>query len=56
VQQLDVRNQTTVAELFKAVDRELGTPHILVNNAGKSSGGTPAKDIRTEDFDDVIRT
>jgi glucose 1-dehydrogenase len=56
VQRVDVRDENSVAELFKAIDRELGTPHILVNNAGKGSGGTPVVDTRTKDFDDVIRT
>jgi glucose 1-dehydrogenase len=56
VQRVDVRDETSVAELFKAVDRELGTPYILVNNAGKGSGGTAVVDTRTEDFDDVVKT
>jgi glucose 1-dehydrogenase len=56
IRRVDVRDEHSVAELFKAVDRELGTPHILVNNAGKGSGGTAVVDTRTEDFDDVIRT
>ena len=55
-QPLDVRDENSVAELFRRVDRELGIPSILVNNAGKGTSGTPVADMETADFDDVIKT
>jgi len=34
LRQVDVRDETSVAALFEAVARDLGTPDILVNDAG----------------------
>lgn len=56
VQRLDVRDETSVAAFFAAMDRQLGVPHILVNNAGKGSSGTPVATTSTEEFDSVIKT
>jgi glucose 1-dehydrogenase len=56
VQRLDVRDEASVADLFQAVDRTLGTPHILVNNAGTGSSGAPLAETTTEAWDTVIRT
>jgi glucose 1-dehydrogenase len=56
VQRLDVRDERSVADLFEMVDQAFGAPHILVNNAGIGSGGTPLADTSTEDFDNVIKT
>jgi glucose 1-dehydrogenase len=56
VRQVDVRDEASAAALFEAVQRELGTPDIMVNNAGVGSGGSPVADTTTEGFDDVIRT
>jgi len=56
VRQLDVRDEESVARLFQEIDRAFGTPHILVNNAGMGSSGTPVADLSTKDFDDVIKT
>lgn len=55
-QRLDVRDEESVAELFRRVEQELGTPAILVNNAGKGTSGTPVADMETADFDNVIKT
>jgi glucose 1-dehydrogenase len=55
VRQLDVADPSSVAELFKAVDEELGAPDILINNAGIGGGG-PMTDISPEDFDRIVRT
>jgi glucose 1-dehydrogenase len=55
VQHLDVRDEASVAELFRAAEA-LGVPHILVNNAGMGSSGTPLAETSTADFDDVIKT
>lgn len=56
VQRLDVRDEGSVADLFQAVDRTLGTPHILVNNAGTGSSGSPLAETTTEAWDTVIKT
>lgn len=56
VQQVDVRDEGSVARLFENVDRELGVPHILVNNAGIGAGGTPVEETSTEAFDSVVKT
>lgn len=55
IQQLDVANEKSVEALFKAVDKQLGTVHILVNNAGMGEGG-PTADLTTEVFDRVLKT
>jgi NAD(P)-dependent dehydrogenase (short-subunit alcohol dehydrogenase family) len=34
VQRLDVRDERSVATFFESICREMGAPHILVNNAG----------------------
>ena len=39
VRQTDVRDEGSVARLFEAVSSELGTPDILVNDAGVGSSG-----------------
>ncbi|WP_205790325.1 SDR family NAD(P)-dependent oxidoreductase [Microvirga makkahensis] len=56
MQQVDVRDEASVALLFEAVQRELGPPDILVNNARMGSGGSPVAETTTEDFDTVTRT
>ncbi|WEX07527.1 SDR family oxidoreductase [Chelativorans sp. AA-79] len=56
VRQLDVKDETSVAGLFEAVVQELGAPDILVNNAGVGGGGAEVADMKTEDFDRVVRT
>jgi glucose 1-dehydrogenase len=56
VQQLDVRDEKAVARLFSAADAAFGKLHILVNNAGMGISGTPVADLKTEDFDAVIKT
>jgi glucose 1-dehydrogenase len=56
VRQVDVRAEASVAALFEAVERELGTPGILVNNAGVGSSGVALADTATEDFDAVLKT
>ncbi|HLH12120.1 MAG TPA: SDR family oxidoreductase [Methylovirgula sp.] len=53
--QLGVRDETSVASFFETVDRELGTPDILVNNAGVGGGDAPVADLRTEEFDSIIK-
>ena len=54
--QLDVKDEEAVGRLFDEVERVLGTPYILVNNAGIGQSGTPLAEMATDAFDAVIRT
>lgn len=56
VSRADVRDENAVERLFEEVARTLGTPEILVNNAGVGSGGIPVEKTETPDWDNVIRT
>ena len=55
VVQLDVGDEASVARLFEATERELGTPDVLVNNAGVGSSGKPVWETTTEEFDKVVK-
>lgn len=52
----DVRDPARVAEYYEAVTQTLGTPTILVNDAGVDAGGKPVKDMSLEHWDNIIRT
>jgi glucose 1-dehydrogenase len=52
VVQFDQRNPVQVAQLFQTVRERLGTPTILVNNAGIDSTGKYVKDMPIEEWDD----
>lgn len=54
--QLDQRDSGAVARLFQDMKKGLGTPTILVNNAGIDALGKPVKDMSDEDWDNGIRT
>lgn len=56
VTRLDVRDPSEVAQLFEGTERELGTPYILVNNAGIDSTGKPVADMPIEDWDNELKT
>ena len=56
VAHLDVRDPTEVAHLFERTERELGTPYILVNNAGIDSTVKPVADMPLEDWDNEMQT
>jgi glucose 1-dehydrogenase len=56
MRQVDVRSEASVAALFEAITQELGTPNILVNDAGIGGGGKPVAEISAEEFDRVIKT
>lgn len=56
IAQLDQRDPKQVADLFARVDQELGTPYILVNNAGIDSTGKEVADMPVEEWDNEIRT
>ena len=52
----DVRNETEVEHVFAEVEREVGTPTLLVNSAGVDAAGVPVADMKIEQFEDVLRT
>jgi glucose 1-dehydrogenase len=56
VAQLDVRDPDNVKDFFRAVDQALGTPTILVNNAGLDYTGQQVKDMDLADWDNLLRT
>lgn len=53
---LDVRDPAWVADFFQMVQNQLGTPTILVNDAGVDAAGVPVKDMSLEHWDNIIRT
>ncbi len=54
--QTDVRDPAQVAELFAETERQLGTPFILINDAGLDATGDEVADMKLEDWDDRIKT
>ena len=56
VVQLDQRDPRQVEKLFRETETQLGTPHILVNDAGIDSTGTQVADMRIEDWDREMQT
>jgi glucose 1-dehydrogenase len=53
---LDQRDPEQVAHLFQTAQDQLGTPTILVNNAGIDSTGKHVKDMSIEEWDNEIKT
>lgn len=56
VVQVDVRKPEEVEHLFRETQEKLGTPYILVNNAGIDSTGKQVPDMPAEDWDDEMKT
>lgn len=56
VLQLDQRDPAQVAQLFEDTEAKLGTPYILVNNAGIDSTGKEVADMPLEDWDAEMKT
>jgi glucose 1-dehydrogenase len=54
--QLDQRSPDKVQRLFDEVERQLGTPSILVNDAGVDAVGKPVAEMTLEEWDDVLKT
>jgi glucose 1-dehydrogenase len=52
----DQRDPKAVAKLFEEVEAKLGTPFILVNNAGTGGGDGDVAELDLEDWDNTIRT
>jgi len=56
VVQADLREEGNVARLFRETEAQLGTPYILVNNAGVDSTGKYVADMSVEEWDDRLRS
>ncbi|MDQ3103681.1 MAG: glucose 1-dehydrogenase [Actinomycetota bacterium] len=56
VVQADVSDEDQVALLFDALVADLGTPDILMNNAGVDASGNPVAELSTEVWDRAMRT
>jgi glucose 1-dehydrogenase len=52
----DQRDPRAVAKLFEEVEAKLGTPFILVNNAGIGGADAEVAELDIEEWDRVIRT
>lgn len=56
VMQLDQRKPEDVDRLFRTTEERLGTPYILVNNAGVDSTGKHVADMTIEEWDNELKT
>ena len=56
VMQVDVREPSPIAELFTTTTRRLGTPYILVNDAGVDAVGKHVVDMTIEEWDERFKT
>jgi NAD(P)-dependent dehydrogenase (short-subunit alcohol dehydrogenase family) len=54
VVQADVADPSAVADLFEAIDRELGPLDILVNNAGQAGPDKPLHEVTPEEWQDLL--
>lgn len=54
--QLDQREPDAVTRFFQETQQRLGTPTILVNNAGVDSTGKPVQEMSLEEWDNGIKT
>ena len=52
----DIREAGDVAKLFEETERQLGTPFILVNDAGVDAVGDEVAEMTHKDWDDRIKT
>lgn len=56
VMQVDVRDPSAIAQLFQTTEQQLGTPYILVNDAGVDAVGKDVVDMTIEEWEDRFRT
>ncbi|MGI9073062.1 MAG: SDR family NAD(P)-dependent oxidoreductase [Bryobacteraceae bacterium] len=56
VLQLDQRDPAAVDRAFGDIQKQLGTPFILVNDAGVDTAGKPVAEMSLDEWDDRIRT
>ncbi len=54
--QVDVRQPDAIARLFRNTEQQLGTPFILVNDAGVDSVGKHVVDMSAAEWDDRFKT
>ncbi len=52
---LDVANAESIEEVLKTLNQELGTPHVLVNNAGITQDNLLMR-MKDEEWDSIINT
>jgi len=53
---MDVTDEESIADAFKSIESEAGPVTILVNNAGITSGGAAALDVKPENWQAVMDT
>lgn len=56
VTHLDVRDPSAAADLFSNVERQMGVPFIIVNDAGVDSVGKEVAEMSIEEWQDRFRT
>lgn len=56
VMEVDVRAPSAIAALFQATEQPLGTPYILVNDAGIDAIGKEVAEMSIEEWEDRFRT
>ena len=54
--QSDVSDPASVEALFRGAEEALGTPDLLIANAGVGMGGMPVAEMDDDKFDLIIRT
>jgi len=53
---VDVRDPASIGQLFAETERQLGTPYVLVNDAGVDAVGKHVADMSYEEWDERIKT
>ncbi len=56
VMHVDVRDPASIEQLFAETEQQLGTPYILVNDAGVDATGKHVADMSLEEWEDRIKT
>ncbi|MDQ3694515.1 MAG: glucose 1-dehydrogenase [Chloroflexota bacterium] len=56
VMRVDVRDPSSIAQFFEQTEQQLGTPYILVNDAGVDAVGKHVADMTIEEWDDRFKT
>ncbi|MDQ3539240.1 MAG: SDR family oxidoreductase, partial [Chloroflexota bacterium] len=56
VMQVDVRDPAAIAGLFEATEQQLGTPYILINDAGVDAVGKEVAEMSIDEWEDRFRT
>lgn len=56
VMHVDMRDPDSIGTMFRQTEQELGTPYILVNDAGIDATGDYVADMSLQDWEDRIKT